>query len=150
MKIGLDIGYSATKAVSGGRRMNFPSVVGTPDKARFAVGAQAAALVLVEPEHVLVGAEAVRQSRFVNRREDRRWIESLEWYTLALAALSELTSATRCDLQIVTGLPVAVHPHARGENALFLRLYPAVNLFKIDPAGEVDQIMFILGGNGPG
>jgi len=109
MKIGLDIGYSATKAVSGGRRMNFPSVVGTPDKARFAVGAQAAALVLVEPEHVLVGAEAVRQSRFVNRREDRRWIESLEWYTLALAALSELTSATRCDLQIVTGLPVAFY-----------------------------------------
>jgi len=59
------------------------------------------------PDHVLVGAEAVRQSRFLQRREDRRWTESDEWYSLAMAALTELTSATLAELRIVTGLPVA-------------------------------------------
>lgn len=109
MQVGLDVGYNATKAVSGKRRVCFPSVVGSPDRARFAVGDQAEAVVLIEPAHVLVGDQAVLQSRFVNRREDRQWVESPEWYTLALAALTELTSATRADLQITTGLPVAFY-----------------------------------------
>jgi len=49
------------------------------------------------------------QSRFVNRREDRAWIESAEYYHLFLAALTELTTATVADLLVVTGLPVAFY-----------------------------------------
>jgi PRTRC genetic system protein D len=109
MNIGLDLGYSATKAVSGRKRVNFPSVVGTPDKARFSFSENGAGIILTEPAHVLVGQEAVTQSRFVNRREDRSWIESDEYYHLALAALTELTKATVADLRIVTGLPVAFY-----------------------------------------
>lgn len=113
MFAGLDVGYNAVKAVGdGGRRAGFPSVVGTPDRARFALsanGGSAAAIVLTAPEHVLVGDEAVQQSRFLARREDRRWVESAEWYTLFLAALSELTTATQAEMALVTGLPVAFY-----------------------------------------
>jgi hypothetical protein len=87
MNIGLDLGYSAVKAVSAKRWVDFPSVVGTPDKARFSFPENGAGIILTSPAHVLVGEEAVTQSRFVNRREDRLWIESDEYYNLALAAL---------------------------------------------------------------
>ena len=108
MNIGLDIGYSAVKAVSGGRRVTFPSVVGTPDKARFSLSGNTS-IILVEPDHVQVGDGAIAQSRFLHRREDRRWVESDEWYALFLSALTELTSATRAELRIVTGLPVSFY-----------------------------------------
>lgn len=110
MYTGIDIGYNATKAVNEHRRTTFPSVVGTPDRANFAInGNSLAALVLAAPTHALVGEEAVHQSRFLNRREDRRWIESEEWLTLFYAALTELTSATSVDIDLVTGLPVAFY-----------------------------------------
>jgi len=109
MNIGLDLGYSATKAVSTKKKVKFPSVVGTSDKARFSFSEDGAGIILAEPAHVLVGEQAVTQSRFVNRREDRSWIESAEYYHLALAALTELTTATVAELRIVTGLPVAFY-----------------------------------------
>jgi plasmid segregation protein ParM len=108
MNTGLDIGYSAVKAVSGERRITFPSAVGTPDKARFSLDATAS-IIMVEPDHVQIGDGAISQSRFLQRREDRHWVASAEWYSLALAALTELTPATRVDLRIVTGLPVAFY-----------------------------------------
>ena len=109
MNIGLDLGYSATKAVSTKKKVKFPSVVGTSDKVRFSFSEDGAGIILAEPAHVLVGEQAVTQSRFVNRREDRSWIESAEYYHLALAALTELTTATVVELRIVTGLPVAFY-----------------------------------------
>jgi len=110
MFIGIDLGYNAVKAVGAGRRAAFPSAVGTPDRARFSLnGAGDGAIVLIEPAHVLVGEEAVQQSRFLARREDRRWIESEEWYNLFLAGLTELTTATVADVSLVTGLPVAFY-----------------------------------------
>lgn len=111
MYAGIDLGYSAVKAIGdGGRRAAFPSAVGTPDRARFSLnGGGAGAIVLTAPTHVLVGAEAVTQSRFLTRREDRRWIESPEYYALFLAALTELTPATVADVALVTGLPVAFY-----------------------------------------
>jgi len=111
MFAGIDLGYNAVKAVGdAGRRAAFPSAVGTPDRARFSLnGEGAGAIVLTAPENVLIGAEAVAQSRFLARREDRRWIESAEYYALFLAALTELTSATVADVSLVTGLPVAFY-----------------------------------------
>jgi plasmid segregation protein ParM len=108
VNIGLDIGYSATKTISGKRHITFPSVVGTPDKARFSLNGNSS-IVLVCPDHVQVGEGAVSQSRFLNRREDRGWIESTEWYHLVLASLTELTAATAAELRVVTGLPVAFY-----------------------------------------
>lgn len=110
MNIGLDVGFSAVKAIAINRRVTFPSVVGTPDKPRFSLdGADASSIVLTEPAHVLVGVCAVEQSRHLKRREDRGWIESAEWKHLALAALTELTPATSVKLRVVAGLPVAFY-----------------------------------------
>jgi len=110
MNIGLDLGYSAVKAVSGARRVTFPSVVGDIQKARFSLnGARDGDIILTEPEPVLVGLGAIEQSRFLRRREDRGWVNSSEWYHLALAALTELTTATNAEMVIVTGLPVSFY-----------------------------------------
>ena len=65
--------------------------------------------MLTHPLHVQVGEAAISQSRFLNRREDRNWTEGEEWYALALAALTELTSAIVAEMVIVTGLPVAFY-----------------------------------------
>ena len=111
MNAGFDVGYSAVKAVGNDRRVTFPSVVGTPDKARFSLnGATENDIMLnLTDGTFLIGQGAVEQSRFVNRREDRSWIESDEYYRLMLATFTELTTATSCDLMVVTGLPVAYY-----------------------------------------
>lgn len=110
MNVGVDLGYSAVKAVAGGRRATFPSVTGTPDRGRFSLnGNGTEELILAEPAHVAVGAGAVLQSRFLTRREDRLWIGSDAYYHLFLAALTEMSRATAVDLTLVTGLPVAFY-----------------------------------------
>lgn len=110
MKIGIDIGYSAVKIVAGNRRATFPSVVGSPDQARLVLGEQDnAQLTMPSGNKVLVGAGAITQSQFLNRREDRDWIRSPEYHALMLMAFTEITSATRVDLDIVTGLPIAFY-----------------------------------------
>jgi len=105
MNVGLDVGYSHTKAITRDRRTHFPSVVGTPDQAHFSLN-ETTALILTKPAHVQIGQGAVSQSRFLKRREDRRWTESDEWYQLFLASLTDLTAGS-VELHIVTGLPVA-------------------------------------------
>jgi plasmid segregation protein ParM len=112
MNVGIDIGYSSVKAVGGPDRLvTFPSVVGTPDRARFAVDEANGHIVLDLPGDGtwLVGEGAIAQSRFVDRREDRGWIASDAYRRLVVAAFTELTTATSCDLLIVTGLPVAFY-----------------------------------------
>lgn len=108
MNIGLDIGYSAVKAITGNRRATFPSLVGTPDQARFSL-TESESIILNHPTRVQVGAGAARQSRHIKRREDRAWIESSEWYALFLAAISELTPASGVSITLVTGLPVSFY-----------------------------------------
>lgn len=108
MKTGIDLGYSAVKAVSESKAIYFPSIVGTPDRARFAVNGTVESIILAPDgmEKRLVGEGAILQSRFIGRREDRGWIESDEYRYLIACAFTELTSASRVDLTIVTGLPV--------------------------------------------
>jgi hypothetical protein len=104
MNVGIDIGYSSVKTVGGpDRTVAFPSVVGTPDRARFAVGGADGHIILDLPGDGtwLVGEGAVAQSRFVDRREDRGWIASNAYRRLMLAGFTELTAATWCELVVV-------------------------------------------------
>jgi plasmid segregation protein ParM len=91
--------------------VTFPSVVGTPDRARFAVSSGDGHIILDLPGDgvYLIGEGAVAQSRFVDRREDRGWIASNAYRRLIIAGFTELTAATRCELVVVTGLPVAFY-----------------------------------------
>lgn len=107
MIVGLDIGYHATKAATNEKRVTFVSAVGSPEKARVGLQAQTS-IILTQPKHVQIGQSAVLQSRFLHRREDRKWIESEEWYLLFLAAMTELFSGD-ADVELYTGLPVAFY-----------------------------------------
>jgi len=106
MHIGLNIGYNAVKAVTDARRVTFLSVVGTPDRARFSLNGHDEFLLTVNGQTWQIGQAAVRQSRFLKRREDRGWITSDEYYNLFLATLTELTTANWAEMTIITGLPV--------------------------------------------
>lgn len=105
LTVGIDVGYSHVKAVCNGKRVCFPSVVGTPEKSRYGLS-DGGAIILTLPEHVQVGSEAVYQATTSKRREDRYWTHAPEWLTLFLAALTELTDDD-ADLTVVTGLPVS-------------------------------------------
>lgn len=108
MNSGIDIGYDSTKVVTENRPSRFPSIVGTPEQGRFSLnGSHKDVILTVNGRKQLIGEGAIHQSRFINRREDRRWIESDEYYSLMLAAFSELTPATFAEMRIVTGLPVS-------------------------------------------
>lgn len=108
MNIGFDGGYNAIKAVAEARRVSFPSVTGTPDRARFSLNGHPDELIITVAGHeYLIGEAAIIQSRFIQRREDRAWTESQEYYRLFLAALTELSQANWVELKIVTGLPIA-------------------------------------------
>lgn len=147
MNAGIDLGYSATKVVSGKRRFAFPSVVGTPDRARFSLDGNGGEIVLTIPGDGtwLVGQGAVEQSRFVGRREDRQWIESAEYHRLMLAAFTELTTATVIDLTVVTGLPVAFYGDKDALRDRFLGEHRATRegrraqLFKVTEARVIPQ-----------
>ncbi|MCP5101143.1 MAG: ParM/StbA family protein [Chloroflexi bacterium] len=110
MRIGLDIGYNSTKVMGkGGNEFVFPSVVGTPERASFSLNGNKEFLItLSDNSEAMVGQAAIMQSVFASRREDRDWIDSREYYTLAMAAISEVTKASG-DISIVTGLPVAYY-----------------------------------------
>ncbi len=109
MNIGIDIGYSHTKAVSGERRAYLASVTGSPEAGRFSLNGASGDVLLLEPRHVLVGDGAVLQSRFADRAEDRGWFRRDVYADLFLAALTEVTEATAVDVVLVTGLPVAYY-----------------------------------------
>ena len=122
MNAGIDIGYSAVKAKTAAKQVTFPSLVGTPDRARFSLNGPADEIILNLPVGTwLVGQGAVELSRFAPRWEDRSWIESDEYYRLVLASFTELTTATSCDLTVVTGLPVAYYGDKDTLRDLFLR-----------------------------
>lgn len=54
----------------------------------------------------MIGEDAIEQSRTIQRREDRNWITSNEYYRLFIASMS---MAKEDDVNIVTGLPVAFY-----------------------------------------
>jgi plasmid segregation protein ParM len=115
MNVGIDLGYSSVKAIGGtGRAITFPSVVGTPDKGRFSLNGNKDIVLDVPGDGMcLIGESAIMQSRFIDRREDRGWIEGDAYYKLMLAGFTELTAATVCELVVVTGLPVTFYANDR-------------------------------------
>ncbi len=121
IKAGIDLGYNAVKVMSDRNVGQFPSVIGTPDRARFSLNGSGEDIVLTVPGDGtwLVGEGAITQSRFATRREDRGWIESEEYYRLMLAALTEATVGS-AEIKVVTGLPVAFYDDRERLQARFL------------------------------
>lgn len=106
--IGIDVGYSAVKALDGEKSCLFPSVVGTPvPQATFAIRRDQKALAVSGNGHYTpVGETALLQSRYVSGRRDPDWVLGQEWLALFETALSEFCTAPLTQVKLVTGLPV--------------------------------------------
>lgn len=131
--LGVDIGYNAVKVYDGKTKTIFQSVTGTADRQRFRLlGNDNVRVVEFAGEEFVFGEYAVEQSRTTQRREDRDWIESQEYYKLFLAALS---FCQEDDLVVVTGLPVAFY----GDKEKLLRLLVGEHQFTVD--GEKRKVV---------
>ncbi len=112
--IGIDLGYANVKVVTSTQRIQFPSIVGTPEKSAFNMGTlQDFTITLLsssaEKRTYNVGEAALEQSRFTTRQEDREWYKSTEYLVLLHAALSSLYKEGHKEVIVVTGLPVAFY-----------------------------------------
>jgi plasmid segregation protein ParM len=106
MDLGLDIGFYATKLAHRGGCNMFPSVVAHYAESMLDLDGKENLVLESDGATYMVGAEAIRKVHST-RKETASWIESPEWYTLFLAALSETSTATSAPVNLVTGLPVA-------------------------------------------
>jgi plasmid segregation protein ParM len=116
MIVGIDIGYGYTKAVSSGRQVVFPSVVGKAERIRYesdlsGPGVAGSALdmaFIAEEGDRFVGELALLQSRVQWTLLDRSRVHDASARLLFLAALSELVDGEdrQAAFHVVTGLPV--------------------------------------------
>lgn len=107
--VGIDLGYAATKIVASAQRIQFPSVVGTPEASDFRFGADQTFRINFAERSYNVGEAALEQSRFTTRQEDRDWYKSTEYMVLLHAALSSIFHTGHHEIVVVTGLPVAFY-----------------------------------------
>lgn len=124
MNAGIDIGYSHTKIVGpDSLATRFPTLSGNLERTSFTLNGRDDGVTILDipgdGKHV-VGEAALRLSRFKPRHEDRNWIESTAYMRYFLAALTELTTATYAEVQLVTGLPVTYF--SQDKDSLRLRL----------------------------
>ena len=116
--VGMDIGYANIKVLAdGGVKAIIPSIVGTPNEARFKLVGKDEYIIVQDAAGEMhnVGLGAIEQSRFTARQEDRGWIHTNEWDVLLRAALSTLHKVGMTEALVVTGLPVAFFSQDRDE-----------------------------------
>jgi PRTRC genetic system protein D len=109
MYLGYDGGFSDAKAkTDNGKIITFPTISGNYEQATYAIEAANAPIVVTIPGDGtwVIGEAAAHVSRLTARRQDRHWITTPAWKRYFLAAVTQLTTATRLDLDLVTGLPV--------------------------------------------
>lgn len=112
MIVGIDGGFTSFKAVGPEDRCShIDSIVGSVNKARFTLRDTSSDIIIEvgDGPQRMVGGAAVRQSRFTSKNEDANWIETDEYLYLMASALSEMTMASRTNIQVITGLPLAFY-----------------------------------------
>ena len=125
MNIGHDGGFYETKTVGGDeeRESRILSFAAPPAESLFSLNGHQTVIVESDEGQFLVGEEAIKKARTGVRKESRGWIESAEWMSLFYAAMSNLTSATQVNVNLVTGLPLA--DYAQDRETLRARLQGA-------------------------
>ena len=114
---GLDIGYGYTKAVVTGKRVIFPSLAGSPDRAAFALSESDSTIVTLGNQTFMVGMEAVERSQFSYRFENRQWYTTPAYMAFAVAAWARLGLSG--DVKLVTGLPLSYYEDKKALQARF-------------------------------
>ena len=106
MLVGLDVGYRAVKAVSGGKKVQFASAVSPYRSYDVGIGSAAEPLALEVPWPIAAGDEAVLYYKRHRRHEDRGWWRTDDYLALVYLAISEMARGS-ADVHIVTGLPAS-------------------------------------------
>lgn len=110
---GFDIGFSDAKAVTdNSKTTSFPTVSGNYERTTYAIEAPTAGPIVVTipgDGTWVIGTDTAHVSRLTARRQDRAWFNTPAWKRYFLTAVTQLTTATRLDLDLVTGLPVTWH-----------------------------------------
>lgn len=122
--VGLDIGYANTKIVTPEGTTIFPSVVGSPEQAKFdSINADHTMTIRIQNEWRNVGRGAVVQSENTIRRNERGWYSTPEYLTILHAALLQIAGNDHeVNLDwVVTGLPVAYFEDDREKVAEIVR-----------------------------
>lgn len=117
MLLAIDVGYSDVKALIGlngsgyatARRVKNPSVVGTPNAARFALGDTESQIITVNGEPWYYGETAIKLSRFTSKPEDRSWYTSDAYKVLVAAIMAGATDAKAASFDLATGLPLSYY-----------------------------------------
>jgi plasmid segregation protein ParM len=115
MDVGFDGGFYATKAISGKRIACFASLAVRPAESQFSLNGHQAIIITSPHGRFLCGAEAVKKGVTGARKETAGWIETPEYMSLFLGALSELTDGTQATINLVTGLPLADYRRDRAK-----------------------------------
>jgi hypothetical protein len=136
--MGLDVGFSAVKAVTERYQTLFPSVIGTP------VATSTYSLNELHDENYIIregkeliplGWTALRQSTHTTGRRNAEWVGSNDWLTLFLGACGNVVRTPVSRIGLVTGLPLS------DWNVLAEDLYKLLlhQEFEIIPGGEVTR-----------
>lgn len=115
MKLALDVGYHGLKARMGKNgggyadaiKYQSPSIVGSMNASRFAMGEQSDEVITVNGKTWYFGETAVRLSRFPSKPEDRSWYTSEEYKVLVASVMAQATTATSASFDLATGLPLS-------------------------------------------
>ncbi len=106
MIIGFDGGFKDTKIIGNNKIVKFPGYAIPTHESNFSLNGHDRIIIEVDGQQFTCGNEAVRMGSTENLRTSK-WISTPEYKALFLAAISELTTASRINVQMVTGLPLA-------------------------------------------
>lgn len=101
-----DAGFAYCKAISDkGQQVIFPSVVGEIPPTQADMFSNGDFQISLDGNSWLLGDSALRQSLLLDDQQSRDWVLSPQWRAMLLAGISQVTKASKVDVEVVTGLP---------------------------------------------
>lgn len=101
-----DSGYAYCKGLGpNNQQIIFPSVVGEIPPSQSDLFTSNDFSITLNGNSWLLGDSALRQSLLVDDQQSRDWVLSPQWRAMLLAGISQMTKASKVDVEIVTGLP---------------------------------------------
>lgn len=106
MKTFIDYGFGFLKAQNeDGRQVIFPSIAGELQQGQFEFLPSQAIGITTTDGSWMFGESAAQQSAFASHVQSNDWVLSPRYKAGILAAISELTRASRVDIELMIGLP---------------------------------------------
>lgn len=106
MRIFVDFGYGYLKSITDDNRsVIFPSVAGELQESSFALQSSNGLGITTEEGSWLFGQSALRQSSLTTRWQESTWLLRPEYRAGILTAITELTKASRVDIELMIALP---------------------------------------------